>query len=317
VRLCGRVLKDDGIPPARDVETRWRNLVAFYKRLESDEVPGARLRARLGRRSVEATSDREGYFSVELDGLSLQPGWHEVDLESLHRPVKAKGRVLVPSPRARFGVVSDIDDTVLWSNVGNKLKMVLALALSDARTRKPFPGVAALYRALHAGVNPLFYVSKSPWNLYPPLVEFLELQGLPPGPLVLRDFGLRMNRNHKTQAIEEILRTYPPLKFVLLGDSGENDPEIYADIVRRFPERVRVIYIRSVSDRRIGEVEKLIKQVAVTGCQLVLARDTETAAAHAAGEGLIRAADLQAIRSDRRSDESRPSKPAASSGALK
>jgi phosphatidate phosphatase APP1 len=317
VRLCGRVLEDEGLPPARDVETRWRNLVAFYKRLESDEVPGARLRARLGARRVEASSNREGYFSVELDGLSLQPGWHDIDIELVHRPVEATGRVLVPSPRARFGVVSDIDDTVVWSNVGNKLKMVLALALSNARTRKPFPGVAAFYRALHAGVNPLFYVSKSPWNLYAPLVEFLKVQGLPPGPLALRDFGVRMKKHHKSRAIEEILGTYPRMKFVLIGDSGEEDPEIYAGIVRRFPERIRVIYIRSVSGKRIDKVQKLIKEVAATGCQLVLAPDTETAAAHAAGEGLIRAADLQAIRSDKRSDERTPSKAAASSGALK
>jgi len=124
--------------------------------------------------SVEVTSDREGYFSVVLDGLDVKPGWHEIELELMHHPIRAKGRVLVPSPRARFGVVSDIDDTVVWSNVGNKLKMVLAPALSNARTRKPFPGVAAFYRALHAGVNPVFYVSKSPWNLYAPLAEFLE-----------------------------------------------------------------------------------------------------------------------------------------------
>lgn len=317
LRLCGRVLRDEGFRPTSDVEKKWRNLVAFYKRLKSDEVPGARLCARLGRRSVEALSNREGYFSVELDGLRLAPGWHEIDVELRNHPIGAKGRVLVPSPRARFGVISDIDDTVVWSNVGNKVKMVLALALSNARTRKPFPGVAAFYRALHAGVNPVFYVSKSPWNLYAPLVEFLEVQGLPAGPLQLRDYGLRMTKNHKKRAIEEILATYPGLKFVLVGDSGEQDPEIYADIVRRFPDRVRAVYIRSVSDKRIREVEKLIQEVAASGCQLVLAPDTATAAAHAAAEGLIRAADLQAIRSDRRSDERSASKPAASSGALK
>jgi phosphatidate phosphatase APP1 len=317
VRLCGRVLQDEGLRPARDTETRWRNLVAFYKRLESDEVPGARVRARLGRRVADATSNREGYFSVEFDRLSLAPGWHDVEVELLQHAIRAKGAVLVPSPRARFGVVSDIDDTVVWSNVGNKLKMVLALALSNARTRKPFPGVAAFYRALHAGVNPVFYLSKSPWNLYTPLVEFLEIQGLPPGPLLLRDFGLRMKKHHKTRALEEILATYPGLKFVLIGDSGEKDPEIYADIVRRFPERIRAIYIRSVNKKRVREVENLIEKVAATGCQLVLAPDTETAAAHAAGEGLIRAAELQAIRSDKRSDERTASKAAASSGALK
>jgi phosphatidate phosphatase APP1 len=308
VRLCGRVLADEGIAPARERDRRWRNLVAFYKRLESDEVPGARLRGVLQGRAREAITDGEGYFSLELDRLSLRPGWHDVRLRLLDEPrVKATGRVLVPSPRARFGVVSDIDDTVVFSNVRNKLKMVLALALSNARTRKPFPGVAAFYRALHAGANPVFYVSKSPWNLYAPLVEFLEVQGLPPGPLALRDFGLRMPKDHKTRAIEAILRTYPALRFVLIGDSGEQDPEIYSDIVRRFPERIRTVYIRSVSDRRVAAVEGLIREVAKTGCELVLVPDSELAAAHAAAQGLIAVEQLAHVRADKRADVGRGS----------
>ncbi len=318
VKLCGRVLRDEGLRPARDAESRWRNLVAFYKRLESDEVPGAGLRAALGKRVVEARSDREGYFSLEFDRLALRPGWHGIRIVLVAEPgVSAAGRVLVPSPRARFGVISDLDDTVVLSNVRNKLKMVLALALSNARTRKPFKGVAAFYRALHAGRNPMFYVSKSPWNLYAPLVEFLRVQGLPPGPLLLRDFGWRMSKSHKTEAIEGILRTYPKLPFVLIGDSGEEDPEIYSDIVHRFPQRIRVVYIRSVDANRIAAVQRLVEKLAPSGSQLVLAPDSEFAAAHAAGEGLIQASDLRDIRSDRRLDESSGSKPPASSGALK
>ena len=318
VRLCGRVLADEGLGPARDVDTRWRNLVAFYKRLESDEVPGARLRGTLDDQVCDAVTNREGYFSIELAGLQLKAGWHAVHLHLVRDPhVRAIGRVLVPSSRARFGVVSDIDDTVVFTNVRNKLKMVLALALSNARTRKPFKGVAAFYRALHAGLNPFFYVSKSPWNLYAPLVEFLEHQGLPAGPLVLRDFGLRMSRRHKTEAIEHIVRSYPRLPFVLIGDSGEEDPEVYSDIVQRFPGRIRVVYIRSVNPKRIESIQKLVERIAPTACQLVLAPDSEFAATHAAAEGLIQASDLREVRSDRRSDESSSPKALASSGALK
>ena len=317
VRLCGRVLRDPPLPPAGDRASRWRNLVAFYRRMESDEVPGARVRGALGASTAEAVTDREGYFSLALEGLALRPGWHGVRLFLEGQQGRTAGRVLVPSPRAKFGLVSDIDDTVVFSNVGNKLKMVLALALSNARTRKPFAGVAAFYRALHAGTNPVFYVSKSPWNLYTPLVEYLAHQRLPAGPLFLRDFGLRMRRNHKTLALEQILATYPRLQFVLIGDSGEEDPEIYSGIVHRFPQRIRVIYIRCVDERRIAHIERLIEDVAKTGCQLVLVHDTAQAAVHAAGEGLIQPSDVRAVASDKRSDESRPAKPAVSSGALK
>jgi phosphatidate phosphatase APP1 len=291
------VLQDEGFRPTGDRDRRWRNLVAFYKRLESDEVPYARVRIL----SQEFRADREGFFNAEITGR-FKPGWHEIDVQ--HESVTATARVLVPSPRARFGIISDIDDTIVFSNVKNKLKMVLALALSNSRTRKPFAGVAAFYQALHAGVNPLFYVSKSPWNLYVPLMEYLEHQKIPLGPLILRDFGLRLKKrpDHKTSAIETILQTYPGLKFVLVGDSGEHDPEIYAAIVRRFPERISVIYIRSVDPNpsRIKAIEALVRQVRPTGCQLVLAPDSEFAAAHAAGEGLIAASALAAVRGEKK-----------------
>src|SRR5688572_8597810 len=314
----GRVLEDEGFMAAGDADTRWRNLVSFYKRLESDEVPGARIRARFLGVATEATTDREGYFKLELAPRGrLGPGmWQEVALELLDTDVKATARVLVPPTRARFGVISDIDDTIVASHVTNKLKMILTVALSNARTRKPFPGVAAFYRALHAGVNPVFYVSKSPWNLYAPLLEYLEVQGLPLGPLLLRDFGFSSNKKHKTEAIEHILAVYPRMKFILIGDSGEQDPEIYAAMVRKFPARIRAIYIRSVSPERVGNIEKLAAEVAKTGCQLVLAPHAGPAAAHAAAEGLIQASELRAVRAGTRLD-SIASNASAPSGSLK
>jgi len=303
------VLQDEGVRPAHDSERRWRNLVGFFKRMESDVVRGAALRARFRRTVAGTVSDRQGYFLVELDHARASAGWNEVELELVSDPqIRATGRVLVPPPAARFGVISDIDDTIVYSNVLSKWRMIVSLAFSSARTRKPFKGVGAFYRALHRGVNPVFYVSKGPWNLYPLLVEFLEVQGLPLGPLVLRDFGLRMNRNHKTEAIEAILQTYPALGFILIGDSGEQDPEIYAQIVRRHPQRIRAIYIRSVDPNpsRILSIRKLMENVAPTCCQLVLAPDSEFAAAHAAGEGLIAAAELADVRADKNADLARP-----------
>jgi phosphatidate phosphatase APP1 len=316
--VCGRVLEDEGFRLATDRDSRWRNLIHFWRRLESDEVPGARLRARFLGRETEGVTDREGYFKLELNPRGrLGPGvWQDVSVELKDTSIKATANVLVPSSRARFGLISDIDDTVVSSNVTRKVRMVLAIALTNARTRKPFPGVAAFYRALHAGVNPVFYVSKSPWNLYAPLVEYLDLQGFPRGPLLLRDFGFRMPKEHKTRAIEAILSTYPKLGFVLSGDSGEEDPEIYAAIVHRFPERIRAIYIRSVDPGRVSAIETLAREVAKTGCQLVLAPDSVPAAAHAAAEGLIQASELLAVRADSDSDRS-SSKPALSSGGLK
>ena len=306
----GRVLQHEGWRPAREADRRWRNLVAFFKRMESDEVPHARLALHFHAVRKESVSDRQGYFSAEIEPDSLDPGlWQQVEVCMFDdENIRATAKVLVPPAHAEFGVISDIDDTVVYSNVTRKVRMVLALAFSNARTRKPFEGVAAFYQALHRGRNPVFYVSKSPWNLYAPLVEFFELQGLPAGPLLLRDFGWRMPKDHKQESISHILETYPALKFVLIGDSGEEDPEIYSEIVRRFPERIRVIYIRSVvaDQKRIAAIQRLIAEAARTGCQLVLAADSEAAAAHAAGERLIDPAALPLVRAAKLADARAP-----------
>jgi phosphatidate phosphatase APP1 len=194
------------------------------------------------------------------------------------------------------------------SDVARKVAMLVRLALSSARTRKPFKGVAAFYQALQVGGNPFFYVSKSPWNLYEPLVELFERQRLPMGPLLLRDYGRHLlfgrDEGHKLVQIERILATYPQLQFILIGDSGERDPEIYSDVVRSHPDRVRAIYIRSVQMKasRVAAIERLIEEVAPTGCQLVLAPDSEFAAAHAAAEGFMPASELRAVRADKTAD---------------
>ena len=332
LQLSGRVLEDEGIRAASAGDTSWRNLVRTFKQLESDEVAGARVRASFEGEEREVSSDAEGYFGMTLTpakGID-PPGWHTVPLELIDPPprgsdaVRAQAQVLVPPATARFGVISDIDDTVVRTNVANRLKMLVMLARSNAHTRKPFEGVAAFYRALHAGAdgaqgNPIFYVSSSPWNLYAPLVEFLSVQQIPLGPLLLKDFGdhtlfaTRDHHGHKLACIESILQTYPHLPFVLIGDSGEQDPEIYREVVHRFPQRVRVIYIRSVDPdpSRLAAIDQLIDEVRQSGAQLVLAPDSEFAAVHAAGEGLIAPAQLAQIRADKGEDRRSSDHPVA------
>lgn len=283
------MLENPRLRPALAGDRRWRNLVAFLKLMGSDEARGTPVRATFQGRRYETITDREGYFHFDLAVRKGTVGWQEVALDP-----EATGQVLIPSPSARFGVISDIDDTLVPSGATRKLRMVIRLALSNALTRQPFEGVAAFYRALHARVNPIFYVSKSPWNLYLPLLEMMRVQKIPLGPLLLRDYGLQLLRrsklDHKLVQIERILATCSNLPFVLIGDSGERDPEVYSEVVRRHPGRIRVIYIRAVGPdaRRMAAIEDLAAQVQRTRCQLVLAPDTAFAAAHALGEGLIR-----------------------------
>ncbi|WP_157268639.1 App1 family protein [Azohydromonas aeria] len=322
----GRVLRrvEHRAPQAAD--PAWRNLLAVYRRMASDEVPRARVRAELGALATQTQANDEGHFQFTVETAApLAPGWHEVALELLAplardaEAATATARVLVPPATARFGVVSDLDDTVIWSNVRNRLRMLTLLLRSNAYTRKPFEGVSALYRALHQGAtggegNPVFYVSSSPWNLYTPLLDFLRLQGIPEGPLLLKDFGSELlfaptnHAAHKLRHIEQVLDAYPALPFLLVGDSGEQDPEIYAEAARTHPGRVRAIYIRSVDPdpARHAAVQRIADDLQRAGVAMRLVDDSAAAALHAAQSGWISAQALEEVRADKRLEDMAP-----------
>ncbi|MBV9790136.1 MAG: DUF2183 domain-containing protein, partial [Chloroflexi bacterium] len=299
----------------------------MYRRFESDEVPGAKVLARIGDVEQEVIADEEGFFEVVLRPTQPLPSdqlRHEIALELRepqhppNEPVKATGYVFVPPASAQFGVISDIDDTVLQTDATNLLRMARSVFLSNARTRLPFKGVAALYRALSqgpntadAGPNPLFYVSSSPWNLHDLLVEFFALNGIPRGPIFLRDWGISkdellptQHRGHKLAAIRAVLDRYPALPFILIGDSGQEDPEIYREIVQLYPGRIHAIYIRNVSrDPARGDaIRKLAEEVVADGSTLILADDTLAVAQDAAASGWIAPETIGMIEAETAAD---------------
>ena len=197
--LTGRVLTERGLTRPEDNDSIWENLLNTYRRFNTDEVPYAQVRALFHETGQTVTANDEGYFRIALSlDAPVHPGWRDIHLHLLDapgrdmpEPVQAVGRAFVPPPEAQFGVISDIDDTVLQTDVRHLLRFARNVFLRNARTRLPFPGVAAFYRALQGTTpNPLFYLSSSPWNLYDLLVDFFEVRGIPPGPLYLVDLGI-------------------------------------------------------------------------------------------------------------------------------
>lgn len=316
VRITGRVMEEDPLRVATAGDPRWQNLLASLARFDSDEVPGARVLVRYGDRAEEVIADHEGYFTLTTGGSGepdADPQWRHVSAELISPPgLGATGRVLVPSASARFGVISDLDDTVIQSGVRRVLHLLAATFLENARTRIPFPGVAAFYHALRAEgagapPNPIFYVSSSPWNLHDFLVEFLDVRGIPAGPVMLRDWGTSRDsllppghHEHKTESIAQVFATYPTLPFILIGDSGQQDPEIYREMAERHPGRVMAIYIRDVTVNpiRSARVEQLAAEVRELGSVMVLVPDTISAARHAAARGWIAAERVDAVARD-------------------
>jgi phosphatidate phosphatase APP1 len=294
------------------------NLQAIGRRITRHAVPNAAVIARFYGAEETFPTDGDGYFRVHLS-LPLPPPldqpWHTMEL-ALDQPhaVQAQAQIFIPPASCRYVVISDIDDTIMQTGVANKLKMLWRLFVEDAESRVAFPGVTALYRALHAGTsgnqqNPMLYVSRAPWGIYEVLEEFFDLHGIPIGPILfLREWGVswtsplpRKAEDHKRELIHNMLALYSELPFILIGDSGQHDPEIYRRIVEEHPGRVLAVYVRNVSrdPKRIGEIEDLAKAVVGAGSSLVLATDSVAIAEHAVNLGLVAPETVSEVRNEK------------------
>lgn len=336
LQLTGRVLAAQHDFSVEATDGWWDNLTDMMQRFASREVSNVALQAALGAESTTGTSDREGYFALDLQlPQPLASGWQLVDIATTDGAMaalpssepnaiggaSATAEVLIPPADAKFGVISDVDDTIMVTYASQMLKMARMVLLNNARTRMPFPGVAAFYRALQDGAqssgrvnpptpvnNPLFYVSSSAWNLYDLLVDFMAHNSIPAGPLLLADYGVTKGSfpftshdTHKHDQIERIMSTYPHLPFILIGDSGQRDPAIYRHVATKMPGRVLAIYIRSVEAIEDAHIKQVDGDV-----EMVTAYSTLPLAQHAVDHGWIDAATLDKIDQDAAKDQGPP-----------
>ena len=155
--------------------------------------------------------------------------------------------------RSGWSLISDLDDTIKITNVRDRKAMLTATFL---REFQPVPGMAELYRELARQGVAVHYVSGSPWQLYEPLSDFRRKEGFPASSFHLKHFRLTdpsvlkllgPQQTHKLAAIEPILTAFPERRFILVGDSGEHDPEIYGKLARKYPAQIAAICIRNVT----------------------------------------------------------------------
>lgn len=319
VELIGRVLAEKPQGGPLEDASWWDNLLDTYRRFESDEVPDVPLRLQYRGTAFDLRSDHEGYWQAAFDspGAMSDLLWDNASASLADGSLLTAQPVLQIGPHARFGVISDIDDTILQSSITDWKVAAQLTFLHNARTRKPLAGVAAFYRALQATHNPIFYVSSSPWNLYGLLEDFMQLNGIPFGPIHLRDLGTDTGKfiksaghGHKLERANYLIARFPQLRWVLLGDSGQADAELYAEAARTHGERIAAIYIRDVdpeadSARDLG-VDGYIHRIEGTGVPMLRAADSLAMAQHAASLGLLDAAALPAIAAEVGRDLERP-----------
>lgn len=292
----GRVLDDQTPSEAVQGEGVGAAVRRTVRQFLTDDLPGVPLRVTLAGTTVQTVTDADGYFQVRLqpepDQLTAPWTSGTVELADEYRgitdPRITALEVLVPSHDATFGVISDVDDTILKTGVQRVGRMIRQTITGSALTRTPFPGASELYGDLAAGTNPVFYVSSSPWNLHSFLVAFIRHSEFPMGPVLLRDLlGTSAGREQKPSRIQEVLDLHPRLRFVLIGDSGEKDPEIYAAVARANPGRILAIYIREV---RLDPGDGRVEEVSGTWTEdvpFVLAADTDAVRRHAVALGLL------------------------------
>ncbi|WP_294641756.1 App1 family protein [uncultured Aureimonas sp.] len=307
VRFGGRGVEDEGVVGAERSRSRWTQLWRTFRRYETDEIRDAVVEWRVGDVRGTAVTDKQGFFAIEtaVDTASVEGPWltAELILRSApgfrFEPMRRELFVRVVGTDAEFGIVSDLDDTLVETGAQNFLKHLRTVAPNSAEGRVAFPGVAFLFRALASGrtgpnTNPVFYVSSSPWNLHELFEDFMELRGIPHGPMFLKDFGLNKtqwltgsHRTHKLAAIDRILDAYPG-RFVLVGDTGQSDAAIYAETVRTHSGRILAVYLRDVSPGgfRSG-VREAMEAIGAAGVSVTTGQTLEPAARHAEDAGLV------------------------------
>ncbi len=284
VRVLGRVLlgrEDD----AADLEREAARSVRGWRNFLTVPVAGVEVTVQLGGRRVQLRTDRGGYLD-EVVEVDLPPGEHpitltvgpdhEVDEQALEEVLErvdddteggaerapealrehhGTSRVVVVGPQPQLGLLSDIDDTVVVTRLPRPLLAAYNSFVLNEKARVPVNGMAEMYRQFVAENpgSPVLYLSTGAWNVAPTLTRFLRRSGYPEGPLLLTDWGptntgwFRDGSAHKRGSLARLARELPQVTWLLVGDDGQHDPELYAEFVAAAPERVAGVAIRRLT----------------------------------------------------------------------
>lgn len=253
----GRVIDQQISRPYSPSDSRLTNLHRTLRLVFNEERVNLPVGATLEGRPWQLRTDAEGYFRIELEALEkIPPGWHPLNVTA-GSTTACIPLVLMP-PQNRHGVISDVDDTLMVTEVNRWRAMLANTFLRNPLQRVVVPGMPDLFRILAArnvvsSAAPVFYVSASPRQLHMPLQAMLDHHGFPPGVLITKRVTndttrepLRDQMKYKLTHFEEILARVPHATFTLLGDDGEHDPEIFEELRRRHPHRIEQVWLRRV-----------------------------------------------------------------------
>lgn len=264
----GRVLTSLRRSDLRAAQSRWTNFKQMLGLFFTDEVAGVEV----GAQGVTTLSDEEGYFTLKLPRGDVS-GWTDIEVRITGREGSVPCPVLIADSSAQFGVISDVDDTMLQTGAYSLVKNLWTSMTGNVSTRHIFPDAIRFVDSLSAqGRNPVYYVSSSPWNLHHFLASIFTRTKLRRGPMFLRDLGVSEGQfitgthgDHKGSSIDTILAANPDLRFVLVGDTGQHDAFVYRDAVTRHPGRIMAVVLREPGPGPDSHSSEAMQQIGATG----------------------------------------------------
>ncbi|MFD1340810.1 phosphatase domain-containing protein [Litorisediminicola beolgyonensis] len=269
--LRGRVLSALRRTNPNPEASWWVNLRQMAQLFFTREV--AEICVRVG--EAEALSDEEGYFTLHLQRGDAAPGWVSFEAEvDRSEPVTLDARV-APAD-APFGVISDIDDTVMKTGAYSLARNLWTSLTGNALTREIFPDAVELLKSFEEAGAPIYFVSSSPWNLHHFLRRIFDRANMPKAPIFLRDLGISDTQfisgthgDHKGASIDVLMAAHPGLSFILIGDTGQHDPGVYLAAAERHPGRVRQVILREPGKGADARDMKDIRAIEALGIEVI------------------------------------------------
>ncbi len=255
VRVFCRVLLTRPLPADASKRRRRRREqgIRGWRSFTSVPVGDVPVIIEVGDERIEVLADRGGVVDTRIP-VALEPGWHQVSLRT-EGSETVEAPVWIVGPDVRFGLISDVDDTVMVTALPRPFVAFWNTFVLDEHARIPTPGMAVLYERLmraHPGA-PVIYLSTGAWNVAPTLTRFLSRNLYPAGPLLLTDWGpthdrwFRSGREHKEENLRRIAGEFPDIRWLLVGDDGQHDEDLYARFAAEHPDRVAAVAIRRLS----------------------------------------------------------------------
>ena len=239
-------------PDAMD-ETRYKK-IRGWRSFTSVPVNDVAVTVEIGGVEQTVSTDRGGVVDEVLTS-NLTPGWHTITVRTEDsEPVEAP--VFIVEPAVRFGIISDVDDTVMVTALPRPLLAAWNTFVLDEHARRPVPGMGVLYeRLIRANPGaPVLYLSTGAWNVAPTLTRFLSRNLFPAGPLLLTDWGpthdrwFRSGHEHKKQSLTRLADEFPQIRWLLVGDDGQHDEDLYNTFASERASSIEAVAIRQLSN---------------------------------------------------------------------